>query len=353
MKNQACEISDKVIKKHIDFWSLCNTEALTARIPVMKWRKRPYPVKNAGEITEPKRVLPEDIDVDRMLGDIDGHHELLTGDLIDHVGCIYPTSWMEALIGCPIYVSAFSCSAKPVTEDVLKAIELFSLEDSLKSNWLKVMDEILHKAVGASNGEYPVKQLHQRGIIDMLAAYLGEGSLCLAAYDYPGKLKELAGKFAELHMNIAKRGLSIRGSWRNGYVSAWKVYAPEPLLDYQIDASSLFSPGMYKDLFFEYDRSIIRQFPYSIIHMHACGLHMLDVILTIEELGAIEIHLDRETGNWEKDRILECCRKIQESGKSIVLWGELSKEEFDEFTSVLRPGGLAICYWDPDTEKSS
>ena len=141
--------------------------------------------------------------------------------------------------------------------------------------------------------------------------------------------------------------MQLRSLWQDGYVSTWKIYAPGPLVDYQIDASSLFSAGMYEEHFLEYDRKVIGEFPYSVIHLHSCGLHMLESILTIEELKAVEVHLDRETGNWERDKIIEYFRKIQNDSKCLIIYGELTEDELLYFKSALSPNGLAIHYWNP------
>jgi hypothetical protein len=156
--------------------------------------------------------------------------------------------------------------------------------------------------------------------------------------------------FTRLFLEVAQRDLRSRPTWQNGYVSSWNVYAPGPLLDYQVDASSLFSPQAYEEHFLDADREILGAFDYSITHLHAVGLHLLDVLLKVQEMKAIEINVDRETGVWEKDHILACCRKVQQHGRCLVVNGELSDEEAREFTGTLSPRGLAICYWNPQPE---
>ena len=120
------------------------------------------------------------------------------------------------------------------------------------------------------------------------------------------------------------------------------MYAPGPLLDYQIDASSLFSAGMYARHFLAFDRRILSLFPYSVLHLHACGLQHLDAVLFAPEVRAVQINLDRDSGAWQKERILAGCRSVQEQGKSLIIYGELDESELAEFLAVLNPGGLAI-----------
>jgi len=330
----------------MDFWNLSwIKDPLMGKTIKKIWTRKPYPVRNDREIVNPERIVPDDIDIEKLLGLKSKPVELLTGDFINPLGCVYPEAWMEALIGCPIYVSAYGCVSKPVKAGIREMNNQFNVDKALQSDWLEIMDEVLLRAMEFSDSKIPVRQLHLRGIIDMLAAYLGAERLCMMTYDHPEKLEMLADRFTDLYITIVKRGLEIRKPWRGGYVSTWGVYAPESLVDYQIDASSLFSSPLYEKHFLKYDRKVLKKFPYSVVHLHACGLYLLNAIFKIKELKAIEISLDRETGIWEKDKVLAYCKKIQDNSKCIIINGELSESELLEFKSVLSPNGLAIYYW--------
>ncbi len=142
------------------------------------------------------------------------------------------------------------------------------------------------------------------------------------------------------------RGLRLRPKWNGGYVSTWGLFAPGSLLDYQADASSMIAPDLYKEFFIKYDSSIISEFEHSIVHVHACGLHIIDALLQIDELNAIEISLDRETGVWCPQKLRDYCKEIQSAGKSVLIYGQLSNVELEAFLAALSPVGLAIFHWD-------
>jgi hypothetical protein len=109
----------------------------------------------------------------------------------------------------------------------------------------------------------------------------------------------------------------------------------------------MFSPDSYQKHFIKFDRMIIRKFPYCVLHMHACGLHILDAVLEIEDLKAIEITLEKETGAYKKDILFNACKKIQARSKSLIIHGELSDDELTEYRDSLNPAGLALFYWNP------
>jgi len=339
---------DEILASHRAFWSGAAASPLVARLPARRWEPRPYPASGGRWFHDPTLLGPADVDVDRLLGLDRPAAPLVCGDLLMPVGCVYPEAWMEALIGCPILASAYGTVARPAGVDLRTACRRFSVEAALRSPWLDVMDRVVLKARECAKTERPVRQLHQRGIVDMLAAYLGEAQLCTAACDTPDLVGELGSRFAKLHVAVARRGLGLRPRWRGGCVSVWNVYAPGALLDYQIDASSLFSAHLYEGVFAELDAQVLADFPYNVVHLHACGLHMLDAVLGMPAVRAVEINLDRETGVWRKERILDSCRRIQAASRGVIVNGLLSDGELAEFRADLNPGRAAFWNWAED-----
>jgi hypothetical protein len=350
-------VSASLLDRHIAFWARTPVgQPLIVRLPARTWEARPYPICGRRTLYDPTPLGPADVDADRLLGLDKPLPQYVTGDFYHSVGCAYPQAWMEAVAGCTILASAFGVVARPAATDVPEAARSFSTEKALESDWLRVMAAVQQRAGEVAAGaDRAVQQLHLRGVIDVLAALLGEERLCQAVYDWPQEIERLAAKLTDLHIAVARRDLAARQLWHGGCISCWRVYAPGPLLDYQIDASSLFSPRMYARHFLAFDRAILGAFPYSVLHLHACGLQHLDALLPVAEVRAIQINLDRDSGTWRKDRILAGCRKVQEHGKSLILYGELDARELDEFQAALSPCGLAIvafekpAHWPADT----
>jgi len=336
----------QLVERHKRFWDHALDKPLVGRIDTRVWKPRAYPVRG-GEAVDPTPLRPDDLDVDRFIALRGGEEQWRLDDLICSAGCAYPQAWMGSLVGCRILVSAYGCVARPAGADLPTICREFTMEAALASPWAGLMDRVLLRTDERFGGRFPVRQLHMRGVIDMLAACLGEEKLCLAPYDHPEELARLGRQFAELYVATARRGIRQRRPWHGGQVSAWRIYLPGPAVDYQIDASSLVSPETYREHFLEQDRAVLREFPYSFLHLHACGLHMLDVVLEIDELKAVQIQLDRETGGWEKDRVLDCCRQVQERSKGLIVCGMLTESELAEFQSALRPDALAFYYWNP------
>lgn len=345
--NTSSQNLSKLLQRHCDFWTRARVKApLIGRIPTRAWKERPYPLVDGRVIHDPALLRPEDVDVDRMVGADRPREPLIFGDLIRPLAYPYPQAWMEAVIGCPIYVSAFGCVAKSPGLSLAEAQRRVGVDAAMQSPWLVVMERMLRRAREVA-GDLPVRPLHMRGVIDMMAAWLGEEQLCTAAMEEPDALRAFAARCADVRVAVARRDLELRPLWHGGRVGIYCVYAPGEMIDYQVDASSLFSAATYAERFLEHDRAVLGAFPHSVTHLHACGLHIIDALLKIEELRAVQINLDRETGVWDPERMLHYCRKLQAAGRGIILNGELSEAELDEFRAALKPEGLAFYYWNP------
>ena len=194
-------MSNAILDKHVAFWHLWPVdEPLISKVNSPDWRVKPYPVKGGKSLVSPARLQPSDIDIERMLGLDKPRREIFEDKRINPLGCVYSEAWMEAIIGCPIYASQVSCSSRPIGLAAQEAMERFSIEQAQASDWVQILQALLDRGVEAAGHTYPVRQPHLRGIVDMLAAYLGEEAMCLALIDCPEKLERLASQFAELYI---------------------------------------------------------------------------------------------------------------------------------------------------------
>jgi len=332
--------------RHVAFWEREPTDSpLLTRAPWRAWPPRPYPLTGGRTAHDCQLVSPGDIDVRRLVGTEKPLPALLRGELCQGIQPLYPAAWLEALAGCPIAVSAHGCVARPVGGSLAEVLAGFSPAGALQSAWFDLMQRTREACCRRAGGEYPVCQFHLRGVVDVVAAMLGEERLCLAVYDAPDALGELAARVADMFLAVVARDVGTRPLWHGGSVGLWGLYARGPLLEYQIDASSLMSPEVYAARFAQQDRRVLGAYPLNLVHLHSVGLHLLEVVLAMPEVNAVEISLDREAVPWEKAVMLRACQRVQESGKRLLIAGELSPEELREFTESLDAAGLAIDCW--------
>jgi len=336
---------DNILQKHCDFWERAPGSVLIGEIPFSGWRLKPFPTRR-GEIIKPTKIDPDDIDPNQYVGAGDALAPVFTGDMVNYVRCKYPECWLEGMIGCDVYASEVSLSSKPIPTEAGSFPDI-SPDAALRSSWARLFADTQRAAVEKADGKLGAAQLHLRGVIDMLAAALGESELCLAAYEHPQELATLAAKCAATLDRAADITQKLIPRWNGGRVSCWYVYAPGDLIDYQIDASSLFSPEMYRKQFLPFDRKILKKHKYNVVHLHSCGLLHVPGLAETEDVRAVEINLDKETGGYCFDRIANAIKDLQHNDVSVIIHGELSRDEVEDYLSVSQPRGLAIFHWLP------
>lgn len=348
----------ELLDRHRAFWNRDPGSLLLNRVPRRVYQPRPFPRTGGSEINEPTEFAAKDLDLDRFVGVSPvADSGPYAGDLVGWAGPVFPEAWMGAILGCRIFPSAFGCTARPVATGSIAEILAMgerAAQGATSSPWygammemLKVSAEVAGRSPPDASSEsatFPVRQPHLRGVVDMTAAFLGEERLCLEAIDHPSELRTLAEVFADLWIDVALATRDRRPRWNGGCVSTWKVFAPDVIADYQIDASSILSPTIYREVLLPADTRIYEAFPYSIVHLHAVGLHHLDSVLE-SSVTAVEINLDRETGNWDRNSFVNCCTQIQQAGKGLVLVGELSDRDIEVLLGALERRGLAIDSW--------
>ncbi len=337
-----------VIELHNNFWKRQNTQHITQLTAHPNWSRKPYPIKDSF-ISDATLINATDININEFLTLDKPLGKINLGNKLNCDYPAYPQSWMSGMIGCPIYATDVSCSARSeISGDVLEHIRAFDIKKALNSPWniflKKCIDEILVKC----KGEYPTSQFHYRGIIDMLAAYLSETELCYAVYDYEEEILNLAEKFTDLYIQIAKYDIEKRGLWNSGQVVSWGIYAPGEFLSYQIDASTLFSAKQYEKMFLKYDDKILSEFEYNITHIHYTELHIVECLAKIASVKSVQINLDREAApDWQLEKIIEACKKLQEHNKNILITGELNECELSKLKNETNAEGMMIFYWHP------
>ena len=336
---------ESIVERHRAFWRRENREPLLAELPHPGWEKKPYPLSGGRVARDPTRLMPGDVDIDRLFGADHLTQKSHTGDFIHGVKTVYPVAYMESLIGCPIYAGDTSCYARPCESESTQIGD--SHEVRIDEEWRTVLDTVVLRAVELAQGRFPALQLHLRGTVDMVAAYLGEERMCLGMFDDPAALSKLVGRFTDLYIETALRGQAQRPPWQRGYVSSWGIYSPEPILDYQVDATSILSLKQYETFFRARDREILSRFATSVVHLHSCGLHIAPAIADISRGKAVEISLDREAGAFHIDEILEVSRMLLERDVRVIIHGELYLNEVDEMLESISPSGVAIFYWKP------
>ena len=285
------------------------------------------------------QITPEMIDVDSFMEDYERQYREI--ESLDQSGfwTAMPYTglpWMEAFWGCEIMGNGESFISRPLVKD---PSELEKLVFSTESPWVKKYFEFVTKLNNLSAGRFPVGAPILRGQADTLGALLGQTELIYALYEEPEIIKKTLNKivdsFLQIYAEMHRLNKPFLGGSSMGFYHVW---VPGESLWFQDDLSSLLSPALHREFFLENEKKICEKYSYTMMHLHAASFHVLDDILSNENLKAIEINKD--VAGPGIAQMLDQFRKVLEKKRCLVICGHLTEEEIQLVYDKLNPEGI-------------
>lgn len=287
---------------------------------------------------------PADVDVGRVCEWAEALYRrgdgFLDGELVWGLPPLPGVPWMEAILGCPVWVSPESQSlwAEPWLADWEDLDRVKPLPDN---PWYQKLLELVRVLVAQAGGRYPVTQTVMRGPADLAVAMRGHAQLCLDLYDAPERVKSLAHFCAGIWIRTARAQFELIPPFDGGYPAPrLEVWAPGQVIRYEEDASVLFSLDFYREFFQPFDRQIAAAFEYSILHTHSVNCKLLSAVAEMPELSAVQVSLDPSGPSLEK--MIPHLRQVQAAGKPLLITHELPDADAAQITLALSPCGLAL-----------
>ena len=248
--------------------------------------------------------------------------------------------WMECMLGCSAKISAQSQS---IWAQERKAnwdeLEELTIEDD--NIWfLKYIDfyKILSKK---TNKNYPVGQPTLRGVSDLIGALRGHNQALIDCLDKPDKVKKLAQRCTQALLKVLNKQYDIIEPYYDGYfLEGYSLWAPDKIIRFQEDATSVYSPNIYKDIIQEEDSKIASSFPLSLIHLHSSSLFLIDYFLEIKEIDVFQINKD--VCGTALNEMMPYLIKIQQNKRCLLLRGSFTKEDLFLIKNNLSPVGLYL-----------
>ncbi len=333
------ETIEKRLERHRAFW-----EKDAVDRPLVGFRVGEYLFARDFQaarnvLCDGKIIRPEMLDVDAFLED---HERMYAQTLEIGQDAFWTPSpftgvpWMEAMLGCEIRGSAESMTSKPWM-DTLHVPESLALE---QNPWFKKYAEFLRTFTAASQGRFPVGQPIMRGPSDMLGALRGQTNLVFDFADNPALIRALGHYVTDLFLQVIQRQHALTESFYGGYaIGFYHLWCPGPCIWTQEDLSALMSPKLYRDFIVELDTKIFEGYDYTLFHLHPASFFIVNALLGIERLKAIQINKD--VGGPSIRDMLGVFRKVLEK-KRLVIWGDLDHDELDIILRELPYEGLYL-----------
>jgi len=337
------------IVRHKDFWEgkILKRPLVSFRIGDFFWSRHFTAAKHL--LKEGKLITPDMLEVEAFIPDYERMYREISILEQDGFWVAEPFTgipWMEAMWGCEIYGSESGFISKPWAK-TLDDTERVTFSSNNK--WFQKYLEFLEKLESLSQGRFPVGQPIMRGSSDVAGAVLGQSELIYAMVEEPENMKHFLARITSHFLKVIAEQYKIISSFYEGYsMGFYHVWAPGTVIWYQEDLSALLSPKLYREFLWELNRRICTTYDYSMIHLHPTSFFILDDLLQIPELKAVQINKD--VGGLSIREMLPQFQKVWTTGKKLIIWGDLNQQDLEVITSELPSSGIYLNIVTPTLE---
>jgi hypothetical protein len=338
--------------EHKKFWNREKTS-----VPLVSFRIGDYFFARHYKAAEKllvkgKLISPEMIDVDSFMEDYERQYQEVSALNQSGFWTAEPYTgipWMEAFWGCGIVAGEESFTAMPIVQN---PAEFDSLSFDMGNPWVAKYFEFVVKLNALSAGRFPVGAPIMRGQGDTAGALMGQTEFIYALYEEPEIIKRTLGRIADSFLQIYAEMHRLNTPFLGGSsMGLYHVWAPGESFWFQEDISALLSPALYREFLLPNEIMMCGKYPYTMMHLHPSSFHLLDDILSNENLKAVEINKD--VGGPGVAQMLEQYKKVLDKGRNLVVWGNLDEEEIQLVCDNVQLNGIFFNILLPEFEKAA
>jgi len=188
---------------------------------------------------------------------------------------------------------------------------------------------------------YLATQTLMRGPGDLLSAIMGVENMCIGIYMFPQETRDILSKLTDVLIEAASTQLKAIPRFHGGYCNPFGLWSPGISVRTQDDASVQLSPRQYEEFILPCEKRIIEPFDYTVRHVHSGCIRIVDMLLDLADLSAIEVTVDEFPYPRDWDALIPVLQKIQ-TRKPLIVSGVFTQDEFDRMAGALSPNGLLL-----------
>jgi hypothetical protein len=293
-----------------------------------------------------QRLDPGEVRFQPFAGDYESLYQahLAADDDFFYVGSAYwGIPWLEAMLGCPVSVAAASCRAEPFLSDPR---DFAALDADLDANpWLDALLGFSEELVRFAGGRFPVCPPLLRGPGDVASAILGGTGFVTGLLDQPDAVQRLLDHAARARSAVLRRLQSVLPAWHEthaagGYPS--RVWCRPSVAYYQEDSAALLNPRLFRQFLLPLAKAACDAAEVNFIHLHSACLYPLEMLLEDDSFDVLQINIDHDGVAPPLAALLPTLRRVQAARRPLLLWGELTPDDWRLVRGELSPAGLSL-----------
>jgi hypothetical protein len=331
-------------KRHLAFWELTEVDrpllgfAIGAGLDAWSYwqdNKAARALLNRGKIV-PTDINPSDFVEDQLK--YLKRCEQIEDDTYRTAIPLASIPWMEAILGCPV----LSTEAGFRSEELLESPGSLQLTPFDPANpWIEKYLEFIEIYTQAFGTRYPVSQSVLRGPSDLACALLGAENATLAMALEPDAMHRLLEYVTTQLEEFLRLQLKHLLGFHDGYViGQYDIWAPEPAIRIQEDFTVLYSPKFYSEFLKPMDVRLAGISPYTLIHLHASSLFLIDQFLEVSQIRTFQV--TKDLGGTQLSDMMPALLKIQGAGKPLIVKGQFDDADLELMKRHLSLRGLCI-----------
>jgi len=329
---------EEKIEKHKCFLSSSSTHRPLCGCSIGGWENMGRYWRGSDGIFEPGEIDIAKIDVDKFT---DMYKRYISNffydndDLIRSVEPFQSIPWTEASLGCPVQFTGTNMWAGRI--DKKKAVSMREEENPVIGKYIEFMD-MLKNNFGDS---YPTGQSIFRGPIDMASAAIGENDFILDLIDDPEGMKEFISGCTDMFIGFLSAHIKNTEKYLGGNViGQYHIWTPGTCARLQEDAMSILSPDLFSEFALDPFGKVSGIAQYNLFHIHASALFLIDHVIDNRNIHIVQVSKDKEEDDLEN--MTDVLKKIQSSGKCLLLKGRLRADDIKLIGNKLDRAGLCI-----------
>jgi hypothetical protein len=174
----------------------------------------------------------------------------------------------------------------------------------------------------------------------MLGALLGQEAMVYAILQQPDKCAALLQQLTDAFLQVMRRHNDLIDEFHGGRsMGFYNVWTPGRCIWYQEDLSALLSPTLFKQMLRPCGEVICRGYDYTAIHLHPSSFFIVDELLQMDGLRAIEVNKD--VGGPSVAEMMGVLQNIVER-KNLILWGDFNEDDLVSIREQLPTAGVYL-----------